>query len=62
MISQLDFISHDEIFSNNYKIQIMDRLCLEVEGSVGQRVTLMTGSLVEMPLMKAPKVKVPKGH
>ena len=30
--------------------------------SVGQRVTLMTPSLVEMPLLKSPRLKVPKAQ
>ncbi|MXQ82367.1 hypothetical protein E5288_WYG011082 [Bos mutus] len=49
-----DLISHDEMFSRH--------LCLEEWGgwSGGQRVTLMTGSLVEMPPLKAQRAKEPK--
>ncbi|KAG8511110.1 Elongation factor 1-alpha 1 [Galemys pyrenaicus] len=51
---------HDEMFSDIYRIrEIADRLCLRWRGrwSVGQRVTLMTRSLVEM---KAPRAKRPE--
>ena len=50
-------------FPDIYKLwEVADRLCLEEWGrwSVGQRVTLMTGSLVEMPPLKAQRAKEPK--
>jgi hypothetical protein len=65
MIIYWDLISHDELFSDIYKIrEIADGLCLEVEArwSVGPRVTLMTRSLVEMPPLKGRRAKVPKAQ
>ena len=38
MIIYRDLISHDEMFSNIYKIrEVADRLCLEVEGKMVSR-------------------------
>ena len=38
MIIYRDLISHDEMFSNIYKIrEVADRLCLEVEGKMASR-------------------------
>ncbi|EHB15364.1 Translationally-controlled tumor protein [Heterocephalus glaber] len=58
MIISRDLISHNEMFSDIYKIREIGMGCTwrwRARWSVGQRVTLMTRSLVEMPLAKAPE-------
>ena len=66
MISYRDLISHDEMFSDIYKMSGRSRMgCVwrwRGRWSVGQRVTSMTRSLVEMPPMKAPRAKVSKAQ
>eukprot|EP00069_Balaena_mysticetus_P020245 bmy_12643T0 len=65
MIIYWDLISHDEMFSDIYKIRkVTDGLVRRWRGrwSVEQRVTLMTRSLVEMHPLKAPRAKVPKAQ
>ena len=63
MIICRDLISHAEMFSEIYKVWEVAEGCVwrwRGRWSVGQRVTSMNCSLVEMPLLKAPRVTVPK--
>ncbi|EHB05538.1 Translationally-controlled tumor protein [Heterocephalus glaber] len=47
MIIYRDLISHDEMFSNTYKVrEIADQLCLEVEGKMVSRTEGNTDGLL----------------
>ena len=55
-----DFISHEEMFSDIYKVlKITDRLCLKVEGKMASRIEapLMAQLLVAMPPLKVNVLK-----